>query len=142
MGIIFLVHVPKQRCKAIYSLATSSRDQYISSQKMTQLGCGQESTPIVLEAKEQQRINISFIDFNWKVMSRDDSPVRCPINYGHMIDMVTNDIVPLCGGLVRERQLFMSKGHRVQLILSDNGQGVDHSNFLLAFKGKKQVYRV
>ena len=53
-----------------------------------------------------------------------------------MMDLKTNDVIPLCGGLVRERPLFLSEGHIVQIVLNNNGQNNNNSNFLIKFKGK------
>ena len=117
-------------------MPASSRDQFLSSRKLTALGCGLESTPLILEAKEQQRINVTLIDFNWRVTSRDESPVKCPLKYGYMMDMNTNDVIPLCGGLVRDRPLFLSQGHAVQIVLSTAEQNGPAPNFLIMFKGR------
>ena len=122
-------------CNSRQSIAATSRDQILSSNVGPLFDCKDSDVPLILEAKELQRINITFVDFNWRVKLRGQSQERCPIKYGHMVDTNTNDIVPLCGGLVRERQLFLSESHRVQLVLARNGQNHENNNFLIKFKG-------
>ena len=136
-SILFIsVHIPNtDKCHSPQKITVTSRDQYISSEISKKLGCGMESAPWVLEAKEQQKINVTFIDFDWKVKSREESPVRCPVKYGYMIDIITNDVIHICGGLVRERPLFLSEGHTVQIVFDGSIESDDNPNFLIKFKG-------
>ena len=96
-------------------------------------GCGEEGRPWIIKAKEGQKINITFTDFNWKLTSRNEAKVNCPVKYGYVVDEASNDIVNLCGGLVRERSLYISKGNKVQILLS---KGVlSNVKFLIGYKG-------
>ena len=98
-------------------------------------GCGEESKPWILKAKEGQRINITFIDFNWKHTLYSDSTVRCPIQYGYILDITTNNIVNLCGGLVRERSLHLSEGSSLQVLI--NRDILNDVRFLIGYEGKQ-----
>ena len=97
------------------------------------MGCGVDNKPWIIKAKEGQKINITFTDFNWKLPSRDEARVNCPVKYGYLVDEKSNDIVNLCGGLVRERNLYISKGNKVQVLLATTA--LKYVKFLIGYKG-------
>ena len=110
-----------------------SRFNYLSSQITEDFGCGEESKPWIIKAKEGQKINLTFIDFNWELISRDEARVNCPVKYGYVVDEDSNDIVNLCGGLVRERSLYVSKGDKVQILLAKSV--LSNVKFLIGYQG-------
>ena len=128
------VGITVSKCSASVTVKAGSKFSFLSSETTKQLGCGGEDNPWLLTAKEGQKINISFIDFYWKLKSRNEDNFNCHDKYGYMVDEKTNDIVNLCGGLTRERNLYVSKGDRLQILIQRNI--LDDGNFLIGYKGK------
>ena len=136
-GFIFSVYRPPN-CMVSAEVHVGSRLNYLSSETTKSLKCGEESNPWELKAKPGQKINMTFIDFNWKVRSRSDASENCPVRYGYIVDVETNDIVHLCGDLTRERHLYTSKGHYVQVLIHKDV--LDKDNFLIGFKGEYSFF--
>ena len=130
----FSVFMPDMSECSSGQINVMSRFSYLSSRTREHSKCGDESKPWILKAKEGQKINITFTDFNWKLTTIDQAQVNCPVKYGYIVDDVTSDIVNLCGGLVRERSLYISKGNQVQILLAKNVLG--SVRFLIGYKGK------
>ena len=116
------------------TVTISKQTGFISSQKSLETSCGFHGSPWILEAKPGQRINISLIDFGW---SQNPTPTGCNKKYGYIIDTKTDDIINICGGLERERLLYVSDGHRVQLVLEI--QANRDSRFLIKYEGMKLI---
>ena len=120
-----------------YEVKVTSRMKYLSSMTTLATGCGEESKPWILKAKEGQAINVTFIDFNWKHSMFSDSQVRCPIQYGYILDTANNNIVNLCGGLVRERRLHLSEGSTLQILI--NRDVLNNVRFLIGYEGEQNL---
>ena len=131
---IFVVYAPPMGECSNSGIKAVSRFSYLSSITTEQFGCGEESRPWIIKAEEGQKINITFIDFQWKLTSRNQAKVSCPVRYGYVVDEISNDIVNLCGGLMRERSLYISKGHKVQILLSKSV--LNSVKFLIGYKGE------
>ena len=135
LSFYIIVFKPSEnQCVRPLEVQATSRMKYLSSGTTLATGCGEESKPWVLKAKEGQQINITFIDFNWKHNLLSDSQIRCPIQYGYILDNANNNIVNLCGGLVRERRLHLSEGSTLQILI--NRDVLNNVRFLIGYEGK------
>ena len=121
-------------CKGPTDVSVNSRTAYLSSTTTLKTDCGSEAKPWLLKAKEGQRINITFIDFMWEYNSRSESPIGCPLKYGYILDLANNDIVHLCGGLLRERSIYVSEGSSVQVMIG--ADVISEVRFLIGYQGK------
>ena len=121
-------------CKSQQEVTAHSKLRYLSSSVTADNGCGVEAAPWVLKAKEGQKINITFIDFMWKYKTREESPDRCPVQYGNILDVVNNGVVHLCGGLVRSRTIYLSEGSNVQVMIDRTV--TQNARFLIGYQGK------
>ena len=114
-------------------MQVTSKMKYLSSMTTLATGCGEESKPWILKAKEGQQINITFVDFYWEHSMLSDSQVICSVRYGYILDIANNNIVNLCGGLVRERRLHLSEGSSLQILI--NRDVLNGVRFLIGYEG-------
>ena len=81
-------------------------------------------------AKPGQRVNLTLLDFTWE----EEYTPGCFVKFGYILDMESDDIVDICGGgNIREKALYTSTGHLVQIVLEP---GVSQHNAMIEFKGK------
>ena len=112
-------------------------EQYLSSVISQQRSCGLHNTPWILQAKPGQQIAITLLDFSWtninKTNTNEGNSDRCPNSYGYILDIESDDVVSLCGGGVREKHLYLSTSHIVQVVL--DSLALQKYSFLIAYKG-------
>lgn len=108
---------------------------YIASVTSSSTSCGLHGSPWILEAEPGQTVSLSLTDFNWK----PDPSAECTVKYGYVLDMKNDDVISICGGGERQRDLYQSSGHGVQIVLEE--AVVKRFHFILKFSGKwvKQV---
>lgn len=94
--------------------------------------CGLHGTPWIIEALPGQHIDIKMTDFDWSNGTFIDN--ECPMNYGYILDLESDDVISLCGGTDRVKYVYQSIGHTVQIILESNN--LESKAFLLELQGK------
>ena len=131
------VYVPKRdRCRAPERIVAHKKSAYLSSKTSLQTFCGVHESPWILEAKPGQQIELTLIDLSWT--NNSESRSRCPLNYGYILNMDSDDVIKICGGIKAEQILYSSVGHRIQIVLEMTS--VQNYNFLIKFQGKKFYY--
>ena len=111
------------------SLVEQSHKSIIISRDLSG-SCGTYHSPLVIEAKPGQTINISNMDF----AHRDGgSASSCSMKYGQVTDTSNRRRESMCHSSNRNNQLMLSNGNRVEIALHKN----EISGFvLLQFEGK------
>ena len=118
-----------------------SSTKYISSTTSEESKCGEETTPLNLEGKQGQQINISMLDFNWKPESGGEQSFhhhKCPVRYGYIIDTDDNAVIDLCGGTKREKHVYLSKGSSLQIVITTDV----NTRFMLSYNGNITIKSV
>lgn len=106
---------------------------YLASKTSKESSCGSHEAPWILEAVAGQKLELHMIDFGWKETDESEN-AACPISYGYILDMVSDDVISICGGGKRQKLLYSSVGSSVQIMLEKTAVGTH--NFLLQFKGR------
>ena len=131
LSFFCLVFQPvSKQCSSPLSIEASTRTKYLSSIVTGQTSCGLHQSPYVLEAKEGQQIELILHDFN---INTEYPTKNCVNNYGYILDNKNDDVINLCGGIVRTRKIHTSAGNIVQILLDKNK--IPNNHFLLEFKG-------
>jgi hypothetical protein len=120
------------RCIGIEKIQASKKLQLIASLTSREKLCGVHESPWLINVEPGQKIDLSLIDFAWTNVS--SKPNICPINYGYILDMKTDDVIKICGGLERNTFLYTSSGDSVQIVLE--ASNIQDNSFLIQFKGK------
>ena len=135
--LCFIVVTPKQKtCHSGQRVSAEKIPQVLSSYISQETSCGLHNSPWILEADPGQMINITLTDFSWsgnKSVADNEPPGRCPINYGYIFDVENDDIITLCGGGEREKHLYLSASHTVQVVL--DSLALQKYSFLLSYRG-------
>ena len=104
----------------------------LSGIQMANTGCGSVNAPWVLEAMPGQVLNISLLDFHWKVGVSVLTNNR--LIYGSIIDLKTDEMVTINGGGPRTKHLYLSKGHRVQIAF--HAKIAANPGFVISYHGE------
>lgn len=120
-----------QQCRSPEKISVSKHPTFLMSTLSMETSCGLHGSPWIIEALPGQHIDIHIIDFSWKNGSFELN--SCPVNYGYILDMESDDVISICGGSQRRKSLYYSIGHTVQIILERNV--LDSSTFMLQFLG-------
>lgn len=134
MSIYFitLVYSPnKKSCHIPEKVSVPRTAGFIASSESVKSECGLHESPWVLEAKPGQQIKISLLDFDWD--NTTDMDENCKVNYGYILDLESDDVINICGRGAREKVVFTSVGHEVQIVL--NAENVQKYRFLLKYEG-------
>ena len=130
--IPFAVYAPRnQKCNSPEKVSLSQQACYISSQTSHNSGCGLHASPWILEAAKGQNIDVAILDFSWKNLTANNN--QCPVNYGYILDMESDNVISICGGYQRERNVYHSTGNTVQVIIERNI--LESNTFILHFQG-------
>ena len=130
---IFSVYSPtSERCTSQHTVDIDSSDKVLSSSVSRQTRCGLPNTPWLLQAKPGQRIRLTLTDFSWQNSSTVTT--RCVQRYGYILDTETDDVINICGGTERQKELYTSEGHSLQIVFDDNAL-LTHK-FLVTFAGE------
>ena len=130
--IIITVYIPlNQRCNTPEKVKISRDPTFITSTTSLETSCGLQGSPWILEALPGQHLDITIIDFAWN--NESVGLQQCPVNYGYILDMESDDVITICGGAKREKYLYQSIGHTVQIIIEANG--LESHPFMLEFEG-------
>lgn len=120
----------RDHCVSPEKIKVVTKETFIASSDVVKSGCGFNDSPLILEAKPGQTIQIDMFDFSWS----PDSSSHCKYNYGYVLDMQTDDVIKMCGGSqTRDKHLYSSMGHQVQVLFE--GNVLESHRLLLAFKG-------
>ena len=127
----FIVLSEERKCTSPKLNEASTSAGFLSSSMALKTGCGQHSTPYVLEGKSGQKLNISLLDFSWKDNETDD-PSQCA-SYGYILDTESDDVTTICGNTRRQKHIYISAGHSVQILLESSQ--LEDNKFIIGFKG-------
>ena len=131
--VYILVTQPQQStCRSQETIKAASTSKLLSSVVSLETKCGLHNTPWLIEAKEGQHIEIALTDFSWRNETSDF--MKCTYKYGYMLDTQHDDVINLCGGGKRQRDVYVSKGHSLQIILDENVLSLHR--FLIGYKCK------
>ena len=126
---------PKSRiCNEREKVSAQKQVSYLSSLISENTSCGLHNTPWILQAEPGQQINITLVDFSWNNnKSNTDNGYNGRCNYGYILDVESDDVISLCGGREREKHLYLSTSHTVQVVL--DSLALQKYSFLIAYKG-------
>ena len=119
-------------CRRQESIKAGSSEKFLSSVVSLETKCGLHSTPWVIEAKEGQQIEIALTDFSWRNETSDF--MKCTHKYGYMLDTQHDDVISICGGGKRQRDIYLSEGSSLQIILDENMLSLHR--FIISYKGE------
>ena len=97
-------------------------------------GCAASNSPLIIETKPGQKMNISLIDFNWGNKGFDISKRQCQRLYGHIVSYDSSDILEICGGSSRQNHVHTTSSHVIQIAFDDNA--LQQYAFLLKLQGR------
>ena len=124
---ISVIKPEREKCHTQEIIQAEKLPKFLSSDTSLQTKCGLHDSPWVIQVQKGQQIEIGLTDFSW----RNDTG-NC-VRYGYMLDTQEDDIISICGGGIRKRLLYISRGSTVQVILHESA--LEQHRFLLSFKG-------
>ena len=123
-------------CRTCDFIRTKRPSGYISNAITEETGCGSTGCPWLLAGSQGQKIRISLIDYGVSPDSQGDSLQEssvCKV-YAVLKEDTTKKSVTVCGGGKKEREVYTSQKHAVELrILGSSGGG---EYFLLKYESK------
>ena len=127
----FVVFIPpKQKCQSQQLITIDQGKSILASSVSLNTRCGLHDTPWLIQAKPEQKINLTLTDFAWK----NDTANDCSQQYGYILDTESDDVINICGGIQRRRALYLSSGYSLQVVLDENT--AKKFKFLIQFEGK------
>ena len=124
----------------------SSQPGILASSVTEKTGCGSTNSPWKIQGKPGQRWNITLMDFsrikNNKNMTSSESKAHAPYSHCHVYaiikDKSVSKSVTVCGGSpaqVRERSIFLSESHQLEIRMMIGKPERDSGQFLLKYQG-------
>ena len=120
-----------------YALLTMSQG-YIASwvTKQQENGCGSGACPWLIEAQAGQKINITLLDFSDKSKLTRNTWVPNTCNrFGVIKEDAAPSDTPICKGQERERHLYTSVSHSVEIHVVSPEVLTQAGQFLLYYQG-------
>ena len=96
------------------------------------------SCPWLIEVSPGQRVNISLFDFGVHRREKEATGHQAIFCHKYALIKETNlaQDTPICAGRERERNVYVSKGNRVEVVLVRPDSGQEGGQFLLKYEGK------
>ena len=134
--VVFSVVNPEsEKCQSSGHIPVKSHEGYLASTITETTGCGTVVAPWRIEAERGQIIELHLLDFSaaWNhVQSAHGSD--CPVYANIKEDGVTVGQV-LCGGKGKERHVYTTVGHTVEIEIPLRSKDEEAKRFLIYFFG-------
>ena len=125
---------PYKHCTRASTIKAQTTPQYLASLTSKETGCGLTASPWTLQAEPGQHINISLTSFHYDGPSNTSQ--GCGTKYGHMFDLEIEQVINLCSGNKKNRWVYQSKGHQLQILLDK--EAVEKESFIISYQSKRK----
>ena len=128
-----------QSCKSSSYVLPEALSGYISNFVTLETSKGSADCPWMIQAEHGQQINITLIDFARSAPTKTNSASN-DYDICHVYAVIRERSRPkgltVCGGQERERHIYTSVGHAVEIRVLGTSTDKDPPYFLLKYEGK------
>ena len=143
---------PDRSCQVAVAAEKVYLSPFLASDGNTDITCGSQDRPWLLEAPSGQRINISLLDFSGSSSSTSSvqrsrdvetaSSSRCLRQFGFIEDKSVNRNINICSDDAhRQQTLYVSHSNTVAIVTeTTTGNDNQTNKFLIGFIGTDNFY--
>ena len=115
---------------------------YIASVTTEETSCGSQRCPWLIRGQPGQKVNLTLIDFsrdNYHHGNTEQGRQKCGTVYATIRERALQQSETVCAGAERERHVYTSFGHEVELRIVGKEQRTP-KQFLFKYQGKATMF--